>query len=463
LLQVVHMPWLVDGGTLGSLPASSLTALECSVDTGCERLVASLSSLTALNSLRIWYSSTKNGFRAGLWDLSDSAFAPLLALLQLTQLQLTQLQLWAVRAQQLAHLQLPQLQQLTAFVARVHPVWEDDQPHQFDVSHLLSLTLLHINSHWMQGDGFPSSLREVTWQFPSTAIQNPEVAKQLSAQVDLQPLLQLGALEKVQLIFNNLKPARLQEGLLHTLPQWRREHNSWHHMSKSGKQVVWRTAASAAQQGALGDEQPAAAAAAAEATWRAAPLRSVRLMYDKLRWGFASMPTATVQALGALQLTELAIHGGFLESAYLGLEVTPAQLGEVLQRLPLLQRLESMWFALLCDAEFANPADVSALLAPQQQQQQQQEEEEQQVCMQPCHLAAGVTALVSAIGQLHKLQALQLELPLLIRPNQAGLQEVESALERWLPRWHLQNHQNPWHVCAGYSAPPLYVLCPRPC
>jgi hypothetical protein len=146
-LQVVRMPWLLDGQALGSLPASSLTELKCSLDSGCERLVASLSSLTALNSLRITYSATKNSHCAALWDLPDSAFAPLSALLQLMQLQLGH-----VRAQQLAHLQLPRLQQLRAIVARVYPVWQDQngQPHQLiDVSHLSSLTLLHISSCWM--------------------------------------------------------------------------------------------------------------------------------------------------------------------------------------------------------------------------------------------------------------------------------------------------------------------------
>jgi hypothetical protein len=423
-LQVVRMPWLLDGEDLGSLPASSLTELECSLDSGCERLVASLSSLTALNSLRIAYAATWDDYCASLMDLPDSAFAPLSALLQLTQLQLGR-----VRAQQLAHLQLPQLQQLNAVVARVYPVWKDDQPHQlFDISHLSSLTLLHINSSWMQGDGFPCSLHAVTWEFPLGGSSNPEIAKKLSAEMSLQPLLQLGALEEVQFIFHGLRPAQLQHGLLHTLANVR---GDWCYESKPGEEVVWRTPASAAEQGAVGDVQPAPAAAAAEASWGAGPLKSVRLMYDKLQHGFASMPTATVQALGALQLTELAIHGGSWFQAHLGLEVTPAQLGEVLQRVPLLQRLELEYVALLCDAEFPELADVYALPAQQQQQQ---------VRMRPYHSAAGVAALVSAIGQLHKLQALQLELPLLLQPNQADLQEVESALERWLPRVCLQNN-----------------------
>jgi hypothetical protein len=103
----------------------------------------------------------------------------------------------------------------------------------------------------------------------------------------------------------------------------------------------------------------------------------------------------------------------------MGLEVTPAQLGEVLQRQPLPQHLELKYFALLCDAELALH-DAYALPMQQQQQQQQQQQEvvrmqqqqQEVVRMQPCHSAAGVTALVSAIGQLPKLQALQLELPL---------------------------------------------------
>jgi hypothetical protein len=134
---------------------------------------------------------------------------------------------------------VPQLQQLRAVVARVFPVWQDNQQLQLcDVSHLSSLTLLHINSCWMQGDGFPSSLRAVTWEFAW------EVAKQLSAEMNLQPLLQLGALEKVQLIFWDLRPARLKHGLLHTLVC---VHNDWRFESKSGEEVVWRTAASAAE------------------------------------------------------------------------------------------------------------------------------------------------------------------------------------------------------------------------
>jgi hypothetical protein len=439
-LRVVHMPWLL-GESLSSLPASSLTELECSVNSGCEQLVASLSSLTALHSLRILYSATWDDYSDSLMDLPDSAFAPLSALLQLTQLQLGH-----VRAQQLPHLELPQLQQLRAVVARVYPVWKHDQPHQlFDISHLSSLTLLHIHSSWMQGDGFSSSLRAVTWEFPLRMSSNPEVAKMLSAEMDLRPLLQLGALEKVHFIFYDLISARLQHGLLHARVYVQ---DDWRCESIAGQQMVWRTAAGAAAQDVVGDAQPAAAAA--EASWAAGPLKSVRLMYDKLQHGFASMPTATVQALGALQLTELAIHGGSWFRAHLGLEVTPAQLAEVLQHLPLLQRLELEYFALLCDAEFAEPADVSALPAavPAQQQQQQQ----QPMRMQPYHSAAGVAALVSAIGQLHKLQAMQLELPLLLRPTTEELQEVESALERWLPFVQLQNN-----VQHGSSS--LFVLC----
>jgi hypothetical protein len=379
-------------------------------------------------------------------DLPDSAFVPLSALLQLTQLQLGH-----VRAQQLEHLQLPQLQQLRAVVARVYPVWKDDQPHQlFDISHLSSLTLLHINSSWMQGDGFPSSLRAVSWEFRLRMGSNPEVAKMLSAEMNLQPLLQLGALETVHFVFYDLNSARLPHGLLQNRLVC--VHNDWCYQSKSGDQVVWRTAASAAEQGVVGGVQPAAAAAAAaaaEVSWCAGPLKSVRLMYDKLQHGFASMPTATVQALGALQLTELAIHGGSWFREHLGLEVTPAQLAEVLQRLPLLQRLELEYFALLCDAELAEPADLSVLPAQQQQQEQMR--------MQPYHSAAGVAALVSAIGQLHKLQAVQLELPLLLRPTTENLQEVEIALERWLPCVHLRNHAQ-----RGSSSSPSFVLRRKP-
>jgi hypothetical protein len=434
LLQVVHMPWLLDGQTLASLPANSLTELECSLDSGCERLVASLSSLTALHSLRIAYSCSKDDYCDSLMDLRDSAFAPLSALLQLTQLQLGH-----VRAQQLAHLQLPQLQQLRAIVARVYPVWQDEQPQQlFDVSHLSSLTLLHINSSWLQGDSFPSSLRAVTWEFPREVSFDPEVAKRMSSEMNLQPLLQLAALEKLHFIFHDLRPAQLQHGPLHKLVYG---HDDWRFESMSGEDVVWHMAASAAEQGAYGGVQPGVA----EACWGAVPLKSVRLMYDKLQHGFASMPTATVQALGALQLTELAIHRGSYFKAHLGLEVTPVQLGEVLQRLPLLQRLDVVYFALLCDAELAL-ADVSALPAQQQQQKV--------VRMQPYHSAAGVTALVSAIGQLPKLQALQLELPLLLNPNlPADLQALESALERWLPRVCLQNNAS-----RGSSSSPLFLL-----
>jgi hypothetical protein len=362
-------------------------------------------------------------------DLLDSAFAPLSALLQLTQLQLGH-----VRAQQLAHLQLPQLLQLRAVVARVYPIWQDNQPQQlFDVSHLSSLTMLHINSFWVQGDGFPSSLRAVTWEFPNKGSKDTAVAKGLSSEMNLQPLLQLGALEKVHFIFHGLRPAQLQHGVLHKLLN---VHNDWRCESNFGEQVVWRTAASSAEQIALHVAEGGVQPAAAEASWGAVPLKSLRLMYDKLQHGFASMPTATVHALGALQLTELAIHGGSFFVAHMGLEVTPAQLGEVLQRLPLLQRLELKYFALLCDAELALH-DAYAL--PMQQQQQQQQQEEEVVRMQPCHFAAGVTALVLAIGQLPKLQALQLELPLLLDPED-DLQGVRSALERWLPRVCLQNN-----------------------
>jgi hypothetical protein len=258
-----------------------------------------------------------------------------------------------------------------------------------------------------------------------------------SSGINLQPLLQLGALEKVQFIFSG-QAAQLQDGLLHSpFSGVSCPHSDWCIESAPGeRQVVWRTAASTAEQGAVGDVQPAAAAAAAVAgaSWGARQLNSVRLKYDT--W-FESMPMAAVQSLGALQLTELAIHGGEWIRAHLGIEVTPAQLGEVLQRLPLLQRLELWWFALLCDAEFAGGyADGRSQRELPAQQQQQQEE---QLRMQPCHSTAGVTALVSAIGQLRKLQVLQLELPLLLMPRQQDLEEVQSALERWVPGVHLQN------------------------
>jgi hypothetical protein len=300
--------------------------------------------------------------------------------------------------------------------------------------------MLHINSPWVQGNGFPSSLRAVTWEFPLGGWRNQEVAKKPSAGMNLQPLLQLGALEQVHFIFQDLPPALIQHGPLHKLVT----------EGLAGKHMVWRMAASPAEQGAAGDVQPDVA----EASWGAAPLKSVRLMYDKLQHGFAAMPAATVQALGALQLTELTIHGGYCREVHLGLEVTPAQLGEVLQRLPLLLRLELVDIALLCDAELAF-ADVSALPAQQQQQQV--------VRMQPYHSAAGVAALVSAIGQLPKLQALQpalvllVVLPLLLNSNSATeLQEVKSVLERWLPRARLQKS-------LGSASSPLFELCSAGC
>jgi hypothetical protein len=430
-LQVVHMPWLLDGKTLGSLPVSSLTELECSLDSGCERLVASLSSLTALNSLRIAFTRSKDDYCNSLVDLPDSAFAPLSALLQLTQLQLGH-----VRAQQLAHLQLPQLQQLRAIVARVD-MWQDDQAQQpFDVSHLSSLTLLHINSSWVHGDGFPSSLRAVTWEFPTEVDFEPDVADRLSsAEMNLQPLLQLGALEMVHFIFYDLQPAQILHGLLHELVT----------AGEYGKHVVWRMAARAAERGVVGNVQPAAAAGggvqsgAAEASWGAAPLKSVRLMYDKLHHGFASMPASTVQAFGALQLTVLAIHGGNRLHIHLGLEVTPAQLGAVLQRLPLLRILELAYFALLCDEAAAADASVQtdSLSAAQQHD------------MQPNHSAAGVISLVSAIRQLPKLQTLCVEVPLQLQ--QATASQVAAALEQLLPSIKLRDTTHS-------SLPPAFIL-----
>jgi hypothetical protein len=154
----------------------------------------------------------------------------------------------------------------------------------------------------------------------------------------------------------------------------------------------------------------------------------VRLEYNE---GFASMPTATVQSLGALQLTELAIHGGCHSGntmqTFLGVEVTPAQLGAVLQRLPLLRNLELAYFALLCDEAAAadTSAQADSLSAAQQQD------------MQPHHSAAGVISLVSAVGQLTKLQTLCVEVPLQLQ--QAAASQVAAALEQLLPSIELRD------------------------
>jgi hypothetical protein len=101
-------------------------------------------------------------------------------------------------------------------VARVHPVWRDEQPQQpFDVSHLSSLTLLHIDSSWMQGDVFPSSLREVTWELWSG--RRIAGADACIAGMSLQPLLQPGALEKLHFVFDDVQPALIQHELLHKM------------------------------------------------------------------------------------------------------------------------------------------------------------------------------------------------------------------------------------------------------
>jgi hypothetical protein len=406
-LRALAMPWELRGSSLRTLPACSLTELECYVDFACEHAVDALSSLTALRRLHVCEDRRCSRLR----NQQDSALAPLSALQQLTRLQLP-----VVRAPQLVHLQLPQLLQLTATVgsrvlARAGSSHGDRQQQDSDqqqhmspviLSHLSSLTLIDIDSSSLLHSGaFPSSLRAVTWGFGYSYAELPGLS--------LQPLLQLAALEKIHFIFDDMRPDLCHPGLWHR--QVSTKNGTWRSgVSGSPFEIeVWRMPTSAAEQGFVG----AGDAAADESPWGALPLQSVRLMYGQV--GVMSIPTAAVQALGALQLTELAVHGGFEYEAHLELAVTPAQLGAVLQRLPLLQRLELVFFAMLCDE--AGVADAEA----QQQQQQQQ-----QPGMRLYHSFAGVSSLVSAISCLPGLQLLELDLPLQLQ--QAAVQPIVAVL-----------------------------------
>jgi hypothetical protein len=416
-LCVIGMPWLLDGNAVRSLPAGSLTALECSMNfNSSQELVSAISSLTALQALRVAYagaprySSDKD---SDIYDWHDSVLAPLSALQQLTQLQLPM-----VRAAQLAHLRLPRLLVLTATAARTrHRSEEANQLPQecpLQLSHLTSLTRMSIRSSTLLGcDTLPSSLRTVAWEFVRPgwrAGPNADVARFSLQPLQQQPLLQQG-LESLHLNFCDLRQDLCDSRLLHELQK---------DGGRRGTGDMWRLEAAPAEQGIAGDVDPAAAAG----VWSGMPLKSVRLAFDQLQYECVRMRKSAVQALGALPLTELCITGPGCFANQLGLDVTPAQLGEVLQRLPLLQHLQLDSFGMLCDE-----SDVAAI-HPQQQQQQQPGQQDEQQCKQPYHSAAGVIGMISAAAGLHKLHNLQLGLPLKL--TAAAVQQVTAALNQRL-------------------------------
>jgi hypothetical protein len=340
-LRVVNMPWLLDSTAVRSLPASSLTELECSMDFFCsEEVVAAVSSLTALQALRIAYAGRPSLDRdATVEEQPDSVLAPLSSLEQLT---------WEF----------------------LQPAWEA-APDDADVARF-------------------------TWL----------------------PLHQLEFLESLHLTFYDLRPDLCRSGLLHEL------------QARGDKSSIWRVAGSSAEQGVGGDANFAGPAAAA-VVWGCMPLKSVQLAFsEELQRETVRMPKSAVLALGALLLTVLAINGGDWLITHLGLDVTPAQLGGVLQCLPLLQHLQLRTFAMLCDERAATATE-----AQQQQQQQQldaeQQQENQQQGMQPFYSAAGVIALLSAVAGLPDLRGLQLLLPLKLQP--AAAQQVQAALGQLLP------------------------------
>jgi hypothetical protein len=409
-LCALNMPWVLNGDNLRTLAACSLTELECYIDFKSEQAVGALRRLTKLRSLHV----SQNVYDGdSLFDQHDSAVAPLSALLQLTRLQLPY-----VRPQQLEQLQLPRLQQLIASVARCRRD-ADAADHGFlpvDLSHFSSLTHLEVSSDTLlQCNTFPGSLRKVTWRFFSSRHRVPEA--DTDSRLSMQPLLQLGRLESLSFEFNDLRTDMCHSGLLHEL------RGGFWQADSHDERDVWRMAASTAEQGVAGGPEPAAAGV----LWGCMPLKSVRLAVDKVQHGFVKMPQSAVQALGALPLTELDINGGgpILSFLHLGLDVTPAQLGAVLQRLPLLQHLQLNCFAMLCDE-----SAVATTEAQQQQQLdvEQQQPENQQQGMQSYHSAAGVIALISAVDGLLPLQKLQLLLPLQLQP--AAAKQVAAALDQ---------------------------------
>jgi hypothetical protein len=359
-----------------------------------------------------------------LFDQHDSALAPLSALMQLTRLQLP-----FVRPQQLEQLQLPHLQQLRADVMRRNRVEEAADIGLFPVhlSHFSSLTHLDLCSDTLlQRDTLPSSLRTVMWRF--RGISFGRVSEADTDRLSLQPMLQLGSLASLECEFRDLRADMCHSGLLQELPGSFRRRNHWRG-DETDMLKVWYMDTSAAEQEIAGDAELAAAGV----LWGRMPLKSVRLVINLDGFDIVKMPKSAVQALGALLLTELAITGSSCSVIIsLGLGVTPAELGEVLQRLPLLQHLRLESFAMLCDERAVAPTE-----AKQQQQQQQQlnadqqQPENQQQGTQPYQSAAAVIALISSIAGLPLLQQLQLMLPLQLQP--AAAQQVEAALGQLLP------------------------------
>jgi hypothetical protein len=408
-LHVVNLPWLLDANAVRSLPASSLTELECSMNfSSGQELVAAISSLTALQALRIAYAGCPRyaiDDDPAIIEQPDSVLAPLSALQQLTQLQLPM-----VRAAQLAQLRLPRLQQLTATAGRIRHKSEEavklPQECPLELSQMTALTCLKIGSSTLLAcDSLPGSLHAVDWKLLRPAWRagpNADVAS-----FSLQPLQQQQGLESLHLTFHDMRPDLCPSGLLHGLQDgYGRRYNDY-------KSDMWRLKESSAEQGIAGGSGLADAAT----VWGCMPLKSVRLAvgHDQGQYVFGRMPTSAVQALGALPLTELAIVGGVHMLIRLGLDITPAQLAKVVQRLLLLQHLQLEYFAMRCDES------VVAATAAQQQQQG----------MQPYHSAAGVIAFISAAAGLPSLHKLQLWLPLMLQP--AAAQQVKAVLRQQLP------------------------------
>uniref|UniRef100_A0A383VT61 F-box domain-containing protein n=1 Tax=Tetradesmus obliquus TaxID=3088 RepID=A0A383VT61_TETOB len=348
------------GVLLKQLPAATLTRLVCSLEFKHPKHLAALCGLTALRSLEV-LPQLEDG--ADLADCSSHALRPMSALQQLMVLKLD-----CVKACQLAHLQLPQLQRLVVCISRgpcADPAEQQrrrrqqqqqqqedpEQPLPLQLGHLTALTYLEGRRNIMlASDELPMSLRAVNWTY--------EIA---AAACSVQPLLRLTSLEDLDMTFCVPPPAAAEMRQLTNLQ----------HL----------TAVRFADYNA-----EASFAAGIEPAWGVLPLTNLKLFGSRNHGCYGSgtycalMSAAALHALSKMTLLQ-SLTMPFNRDAGdspIRLEATCAQLAAVLQPLTALQELDLNGPELLGDEEMLTPVHPVAAAeaeecAKQQHQQLQME------------------------------------------------------------------------------------------
>jgi hypothetical protein len=295
-------------------------------------------------------------------------FKSLSLLQQLTQLQL-HLHVPSVHRNQLAQLQLPQLQQLDVLLS--------SEPGRLQLGHMTALHTLHvidmgINSRFTRGDQLPPNLRQLSWDWRYRG----QLLKDDAPPGSMQPLLALTGLQKLRLAYSRGVASEsldtslsLQLAELVELPRLLE-------LALHYKGVALPTLQAAAS------------------AWAVLPLVELSLSPDDVHRGMR-IPASLMQQIGQLQgLTHLVLHGSHIDA-------TLVELADVLRQLCALQRLV-----------LAEPMPTGA-----------------DAVGEATHGIEAATELLQALDELRQLHAVQVSVPLKL----AGCETHDEAKQRAEP------------------------------